>query len=327
MNKFMIANDVVNNYKVMSLGPEAFRFWVCLLAIANGNEDRGALPDDERAIAFKCRVSPEEGRRLLGEVEAAGLIDVVDGVRRLHDWGDYQSTASSDAERARKYREKKRASGTTASTSPATAPMTAPASGSAASLGMEPGPRGPAKLGSSDPSPPRTATPSASTPSDDDLPLYEPIGANTAAQVATTRSIAFELHGGTNVPGLVDVWLRTHTADAVQHALRTASGKKRPSRWIEVVLQNHATAPAAPALAVEESHEHRMAHDPAYRARHEAKLRLDEEAIAKKQAERDEIAAWGERMKKIKEDFNKRQEDLYARVNVRIEAERLAKAG
>lgn len=342
MNKFMIANDVVNNYKVMSLSPEAFRFWVCLLSVANGNEDRGALPDDDRAVAFKCRVSPEEAGRFLGEIEAAGLIDVVDGVRRMHDWGDYQSSGSSDAERAKRYRDKKREGRAAA---PATVPAmtttttTAPASGSAASPGMEPGPRGPARLGSSDPSPPRTATPSTSPPTREDdepfaapvpvanedeaLPLYEPIGANSAAQVAATRAVAFELYGGTNVPGLVDVWLRTHTADAVQHALRSAVGKQAPSRYIEAVLRNHATAPAALAMTVEEKHRHRMATDPEYRARHEAKLRLDDEAIAKKQAALDAIEASKERMRKLKEDHARRQEELYASVD----ASRLAKAG
>lgn len=340
MQKFLMLNAVRNNRKVMTLDAETFRFWVLLLAVANDADDRGSLPSDED-VDFELRINDlAKTTRLVQVLVDRGLIDVDDeGVRRMHDWGDYQVAGNTDAERARKYREKKRAKGAMTSTSPATAPIAAPTAGSAASPGMEPGPRGPARLGSSDPSPPRTATPSTSPPTREDdepfaapvpvanedeaLPLYEPIGANSAAQVAATRAVAFELYGGTNVPGLVDVWLRTHTADAVQHALRSAVGKQAPSRYIEAVLRNHATAPAALAMTVEEKHRHRMATDPEYRARHEAKLRLDDEAIAKKQAALDAIEASKERMRKLKEDHARRQEELYASVD----ASRLAKAG
>jgi hypothetical protein len=115
MKWFRFYNEVLDDPKVQKLHPALFKHWVNLLCLASELDDAGELPD-EGAIAFRLRVKPCEVRKILSQLEAAGLLDEVaprsSGVdaasmpRRFcsHNWTQRQRASDSSSTRVAKHR-------------------------------------------------------------------------------------------------------------------------------------------------------------------------------------------------------------------------------
>lgn len=245
VDKFMVSDRILNSWKLNALTFEERWFWLACLAMANANPlERGALPDDDRQVDCEARVGDvAKTRAMLARLLEVGLIDVgPDGVRRPHDWDDYQVQPrfgrQSDAERAKNYRERKKQQHLQFDapvSKPAAAPSPTPTPTPIVASAHAPAPAL-VDLGDEPFAPPAPET----------LPLAEPIGSNAAKQVMATRHVAMEIYGGTAVPTLVDGWLETHSADRVIHAMYAAKSKRAPAAYIRSVLEAPPSPRAAP---------------------------------------------------------------------------------
>lgn len=108
MNWFRFYSEVLHDPKVQRLPAELFRFWVNLLCLANEGKPRGLLPpvDD---LAFALRIKSDRAGRMLGELVAAGLLDVSqDGAMTPHNWSSRQHKSDDVSERVKRWRERAR---------------------------------------------------------------------------------------------------------------------------------------------------------------------------------------------------------------------------
>jgi len=107
--------DIFDNEKIMMLSAEDFQRWVYALVAAKKHNDNGVLPPIER-LAFWWRTDIKRCQYDVETLLKRGLIDKVPGgiggVRfRMHDWEKWQgSSDTSNAERQKRYRERKRES-------------------------------------------------------------------------------------------------------------------------------------------------------------------------------------------------------------------------
>lgn len=105
---FRLHREILNNRKIMLMPEATFRAWVMLMCAAD--DETGALPDNQ-TIAFLLRMSPTDVSRYIDDLIDRALIDIMpNGDLVIHGWAEHQYKKSdhSGAERARKYRERKK---------------------------------------------------------------------------------------------------------------------------------------------------------------------------------------------------------------------------
>lgn len=102
---FRLWCSVLNSQKLQSLPAETFRQWVNFGCIAK--EQDGFLPSDS-CLAFRVRKTESQVRKWLDELIKAGLVDVIEGRCRLHDWDEWQNPDDYSTERVRDFRKRKR---------------------------------------------------------------------------------------------------------------------------------------------------------------------------------------------------------------------------
>jgi hypothetical protein len=101
---FRFYNSTADNPKVQLLPDHLFKAWVNLLCLACRHN--GALPDT-KAIAFTLRCSEDDAKSRIDALVNARLIDDVEGVRRPHDWNDWQYESDNSTPRVRAHRQRK----------------------------------------------------------------------------------------------------------------------------------------------------------------------------------------------------------------------------
>ena len=103
---FRVYDSVLDDPKVQRLEPGLFKAWINLLCLASRHG--GALPPIED-IAFALRLDAGAAAAAVAALQAAGLVDAVEGALRPHKWDERQFTAArTGAERQRRYRERQR---------------------------------------------------------------------------------------------------------------------------------------------------------------------------------------------------------------------------
>lgn len=103
---FRFYEGVLDDPKVQRLPPDVFKGWVNLLCLAARHKGKlPSLPD----IAFSLRISDREAESLMTALLGAGLVDDVGDSMQPHKWYERQYEDTTNAERQRKFRERKKA--------------------------------------------------------------------------------------------------------------------------------------------------------------------------------------------------------------------------
>lgn len=102
---FRVYDDLLNNAKLQKLSAETFRGTLNCWCIASKHD--GKLPPLEE-VAFMLRMAPKKAADLLNELEAAGLLDNVDGKLTPHNWSSRQYKSDTSNERVQRHRQRKR---------------------------------------------------------------------------------------------------------------------------------------------------------------------------------------------------------------------------
>jgi hypothetical protein len=105
---FRMYRSTLQSPKIQRLKPELFRAWVNILCCT---EDDGRIPSIGD-LAFHLRLSEEKAAEFLTHLTKAGLIDRTENGFFAHDWDEYQYSSdgsSYNAEKQRRYREKRKA--------------------------------------------------------------------------------------------------------------------------------------------------------------------------------------------------------------------------
>ncbi len=100
---FRFYDGVVDDPKVQRLPPALFKLWVNLMCLTSRNG--GAFPALVD-MAFSLRVTEKKLTTDLEALQAAGLVDEIDGKATPHNWTGRQYESDSAAERMRRYRER-----------------------------------------------------------------------------------------------------------------------------------------------------------------------------------------------------------------------------
>ncbi len=108
MRWFRFYDDAVNDPKVQLLNGNLFKLWVNILCIAS--KCGGVLPT-ETDIAFMLRMPENKVRQSLEELIASGLLDKVKSGLAPHNWNQRQFVSDNSAERVKRHRAKRAASG------------------------------------------------------------------------------------------------------------------------------------------------------------------------------------------------------------------------
>lgn len=103
---FRFYEGALDDPKVQRLSPPVYKGWVNLLCLASKHKGKlPSLPD----IAFALRISDHEADSLIQALTAAGLLDDVGGSMQPHKWYERQYEDTTNKERQRKFRERKKA--------------------------------------------------------------------------------------------------------------------------------------------------------------------------------------------------------------------------
>jgi 5-methylcytosine-specific restriction endonuclease McrA len=108
MRWFRFYDDVVYDPKIQRLPLPLLKFWMNALCLASQNN--GVLPKPSD-MAFILRLKEERVRQNAEDLHAAGLLDPVGDWWAPHNWSGRQYQSDSAAERVRRYRDKRQASG------------------------------------------------------------------------------------------------------------------------------------------------------------------------------------------------------------------------
>jgi len=103
---------VPENVKAQSLSLELFRFWINSLCISK--EKDGRLPDLDRA-AFRLRMTKPRVVEKLEQLRSVNMVDLVDGVYVMHDWGQWQFKSDVSSNRVKRLRETRKKRSTSVS--------------------------------------------------------------------------------------------------------------------------------------------------------------------------------------------------------------------
>lgn len=104
MKWFRMYSDLLNDPKVQTLDPVAFKHWINLLCIANNGSPRGSLPDTE-TLAYQLRISADECALLLQTLNTQGLLDMSESGVSPHNWHARQYASDNVTLRTKKHRE------------------------------------------------------------------------------------------------------------------------------------------------------------------------------------------------------------------------------
>jgi len=115
-NWWRMHNSIKDSRKHLQISAEIFRDWVLCCSIANEfDEKNGTLPDLED-IAWSLHTTKNKAKNKLDALEKAGLIDLENGIYRMHDFASWQyqngetpKQKSSSYERVKAYRERQSA--------------------------------------------------------------------------------------------------------------------------------------------------------------------------------------------------------------------------
>lgn len=111
MKWFRMYSGVLNDPKVQRLEPFLFKCWVNLLCYAAENE--GEIPGITEDIAFALRLSEDQAKEVIEELQARGLMEPTGDGLVPHNWENRQYESDSSTERVRRYRQKQRVSNET----------------------------------------------------------------------------------------------------------------------------------------------------------------------------------------------------------------------
>jgi hypothetical protein len=100
---FRFYSEALDDPKVQSLPPDAFKAWVNLLCIAS--KTSGALPPIDQ-IAFHLRCDNETATAFHEELAKRGLIDVGARGSRIHSWDKRQYKSDTSTERVKRFRKR-----------------------------------------------------------------------------------------------------------------------------------------------------------------------------------------------------------------------------
>lgn len=100
---FRFYSEALDDPKVQSLPPDAFKAWVNLLCIAS--KTSGALPSIDQ-IAFHLRCDNETANTFHEELAKRGLIDVGARGSRIHSWDKRQYKSDTSTERVKRFRKR-----------------------------------------------------------------------------------------------------------------------------------------------------------------------------------------------------------------------------
>ena len=89
--------NVMGSPKILRLPDSDYRFWTYLLLIA-GRSQTGSLPA-VNDLALLCRCSPSCVRMRTSRLLDAGLVDLIDGVYKMHDWDEWQYVSDKSTPR------------------------------------------------------------------------------------------------------------------------------------------------------------------------------------------------------------------------------------
>jgi len=116
--------SILRSPKVFALDPDAFRFWILCLALAQENDNsHGNLPDVE-SVAFTLHEDEREVRRLAAKLIDAGFLDATDDGLCVHNWKKWRHRRDVTAA-VRKQRQRDREKGENGSTGLARDPASA----------------------------------------------------------------------------------------------------------------------------------------------------------------------------------------------------------
>ena len=103
MRWFRLYSETLDDEKVQQLPAPLFRYWVNLLCLANAGTNRGRLPD-QRAIAYRLRISLFKCEQVLAALIERALLDRDGDALVPHNWDERQPMSDNAAERMRQTR-------------------------------------------------------------------------------------------------------------------------------------------------------------------------------------------------------------------------------
>lgn len=103
---FKFYDDVLYDPKVQRLPKDVAWNWVNILCLAS--KGSGKLPPISD-IAFALRITDREADALIETLLSAGLLDDIGGAMCPHNWHERQGTVDTNAERQRRFRERRKA--------------------------------------------------------------------------------------------------------------------------------------------------------------------------------------------------------------------------
>jgi len=99
--------SILRSPKVFALEPDAFRFWVLCLALAQEHDRIGGELPGLESVAFALRTTTAEARRLAAVLIDAGFLDGSDdGGLMIHDWRDWRKVDPTATARKQRQRDK-----------------------------------------------------------------------------------------------------------------------------------------------------------------------------------------------------------------------------
>lgn len=105
---FRLYDDAINDPKVLRM-PDALKWhWVAILCVASKN--KGVLPPIHD-IALGLRISLKKATAIVDDLVARELLDNIDGMFLPHNWSGRQYQSDSSAERVKRHRAKRAATG------------------------------------------------------------------------------------------------------------------------------------------------------------------------------------------------------------------------
>jgi len=102
---FKFYDDVLYDPKVQRLPKDVAWNWVNILCLAS--KGGGKLPPISD-IAFALRITDREADALIETLLSAGLLDDIGGSMCPHNWHERQGTGDTNAERQRRFRERRK---------------------------------------------------------------------------------------------------------------------------------------------------------------------------------------------------------------------------
>lgn len=105
---FRFYSEVLHDGKIQRLPVETRWGWAMLLALANEQEPRGALPKEISDTAYALHVTEADAVKLVQDLVGARLVERKRGRFVMHNWDRRQPVSDDVSARVRKHREKQK---------------------------------------------------------------------------------------------------------------------------------------------------------------------------------------------------------------------------